>query len=129
MGCGNMQMIMKTICVLISQLSLSLIMFYKYSCNHLNIVIYTRIMSQRAVRSRRRKSEDDIVREILKLHNILMKKHKTASLVALSSKFELLQFGSENVTKKFNDRSLYWMDVFDLDDDEVINVVFFVIYI
>ena len=72
-------------------------------------------MSQRAVRSRRRKSEDDIVREILKLQNILMKEHKTASLVAISSKFGLLQFGSENVTKKFNDSSLDWMDVFDFD--------------
>ena len=98
-------------------------MFYKYSCNYLNIVIYTRIMSQRAVRSRRRKSEDDIVREILKLQNILMKEHKTASLVAISSKFGLLQFGSENVTKKFNGSSLDWMDVFELDDDELINGV------
>ena len=52
-----------------------------------------------------------------------MKEHKTASLVAILSKFGLLQFGSENVTKKFNGSSLDWMDVFELDDDELINGV------
>ena len=72
-------------------------------------------------KTRRVKTEDDIIREILKLQKKLIKDHKTASLFSCSSKFGLLQFGSNKVVEKFKIDSVAWENAFDEDDDELID--------
>ena len=72
-------------------------------------------------RSRRRKAEDDIIRDILKLQKVLQKEHKTASLFVCSSKFGLLQFGSNHVVDKFKSDSEEWVNAFGNDDNEIID--------
>ena len=69
------------------------------------------------VKRRRVKTEEQIVKEILKLQKLLMKEHKTASLFAYSSKFGLTGFGSDNVVEKFRQESDAWNDVFEKDED------------
>ena len=73
------------------------------------------------VKRRRVKTEEQIVKEILKLQKLLMKEHKTASLFTYSSKFGLMRFGSDNVVEKFKEESDDWIEVFEKDDEELIN--------
>ena len=75
------------------------------------------------VKRRRVKTEEQIVKEILKLQKLLMKEHKTASLFAYSSKFGLTGFGSDNVVEKFRQESDAWNDVFEKDEDELIHEI------
>ena len=52
-----------------------------------------------------------------------MKEHKTASLFVCSSKFGLIQHGSDNVMEKFKMETDKWHDAFDEDDEELIHDV------
>ena len=74
------------------------------------------------VKRRRVKTEDQIIKEILKLQKLLMKEHKTPTLFAYSSKFGLTGFGSDNVVK-FREESDAWNDVFEKDEDEFIREI------
>jgi hypothetical protein len=65
------------------------------------------------------KSEDNIIRDILKLQKMLMKEHKTASLFSCSSKFGLLHFGSDHTVDKFKGDLFAWETVFEEDDNDI----------
>jgi hypothetical protein len=72
-------------------------------------------------RRKKVKSEDDLVRNILKMQQLLMKVHKTASLFVCSSKFGLIQHGSDHVMEKFQREADKWDDAFDEDEEELIH--------
>ena len=57
--------------------------------------------SSNPIRKTRVKTEDDIVRQILKLQKQLMKTHRVPSLFTFSSKYGQLEFRSDNVLIKF----------------------------
>ena len=79
--------------------------------------------SSNPIRKTRVKTEDDIIRQILKLQNQLMKNHKIPSLFTFSSKYGQLEFGSDNVLTKFRSdyrRDDTWAIAFEEDDHEVV---------
>ena len=57
--------------------------------------------STRPTRAKKKKCEDKIIRDILKLQGDLITEHNTACLFTFSSKHGQLQFGSTNAVDKF----------------------------
>ena len=75
-----------------------------------------------ATRVKRKKSEETIIKDILKLLRELKNDHRTPYLLSFPSKYGQLQFGSNNVLAKFqgdfaNDGE--WQKAFDEDNDEI----------
>ena len=70
------------------------------------------------------KSEEDMVRDILRIQKQLLIQHKTPTLFTYPSKFGQLQFGSNNAVNKFKrafaaDKE--WAEAFDDDDGELVH--------
>ena len=79
---------------------------------------------KRIVRPKPKKSEETIIREILKLQKELMFKHRTASLFTFRSKHGQLEFGTKNVVDKFKeDFDNEWEAAFNDDEDELIESI------
>ena len=79
--------------------------------------------STRPTRAKKKKCEDKIIRDILKLQGDLITEHNTACLFTFSSKHGQLQFGSTNAVDKFkadfaNDEE--WQTAFNDDHDDLI---------
>ena len=92
-------------------------------------IIIPSIMSEQSqppakpTRAKKKKCEDKIIRDILKLQGELIAEHNTACLFTFSSKHGQLQFGSTNAVDKFkadfaNDEE--WQKAFDDDHDDLI---------
>ena len=78
----------------------------------------------RPVRAKKVKTEDDLIRDMLKIQNQLLSEHKTASLFTFSSKYGQLQFGSNNAVNKFRndfDNDADWLTAFEEDGEELIH--------
>ena len=79
---------------------------------------------KRIVRAQPKKSEETIIRDILKLQKELMFKHRTASLFTFRSKHGQLEFGTKNVVDKFKeDFDNEWEAAFNDDEDELIESI------
>ena len=69
-------------------------------------------------------SEEEILREMLKLQRELLTEHKTASLFTFHSKYGQLQYGSTNAVDKFRDSFANddeWEQAFDDDHKELVD--------
>ena len=69
---------------------------------------------------KRVKSEENIIKDIEKLLNLLKKEHRSACLFAMSSKRGVIQLGSSYAVGYFERHLSAWMDCFDLDENEMI---------
>ena len=80
--------------------------------------------SSRPPRAKKVKSEDAMIRDILKIQKQLLTQHKTPSLFTFPSKYGQLQFGSLHAVAKFiSDFAAdgNWGKAFDNDDNELVS--------
>ena len=76
------------------------------------------------MRAKKVKSEEALIKDIIKSQKQLLKYHNTASLFSYRSKVGQVQTGSNHVVEKFRndfEHDANWIEAFEADDDELVN--------